>query len=41
MLMVNNGSPFWDDYRTTDWMEMLEYPEVTLRQCDKFLAYAN
>lgn len=30
----------WDDYRTTNWVDILEYPELTMKQQQKFLAIA-
>jgi len=27
----------WDDYRTIDWVNYLEYPEFTAKEVDRFL----
>lgn len=28
----------WDDFRTADWLEIVEYPELTLKETQQLLA---
>lgn len=28
----NHWLASWDDFRTTNWLEIIEYPELTLQQ---------
>jgi hypothetical protein len=31
----------WYDYRTTDWVNYLEYPEFTTKEVNRFLAFST
>lgn len=28
----------WDDFRTADWIEIVEYPELVMQQAQELLA---
>ncbi len=28
----------WDDFRTANWIEIVEYPEITLQQTQQLLS---
>lgn len=28
----------WDDFRTTNWLDIIEYPEITLQQTQQLLS---
>ena len=31
----------WDDFRTADWPEIVDYPEITLQQTQQLLQLVN
>lgn len=38
VILRTNQLAGWDDFRTADWAEIIEHPELTLQQTQQLLA---